>query len=303
MNGRNRPDAEHPSCEYRTSRNSKEYSMNIILYKAPNCLRCNIVKSYLEANVIPYEKFDLADDKDIVNKFYRDNRARLYRNPEGVEFPMFHETEGDVILQGTGVVLAWLLAGNALDSCVTRSDLLHGWISGLYVSQCPDGQEDKFLELIRLLSRGGLQVCLQSDGRKADLLEKILSEGLVSRVILNVPGPAGLYPQAVGGSVGPDFAAELKKSVELVKAHPDHVIRIWLTPLKEADGSLRWPTPAEAGEAAKMVADACGDMMLPIGIQACAEVPAGMEALDNLLPYRSKVRNALPKAEILKNEA
>lgn len=118
-----------------------------------------------------------------------------------------------------------------------------------------------------------------------------------------MPGPAGLYPQAVGGSVGPDFAAELKKSVELVKAHPDHVIRIWLTPLKEADGSLRWPTPAEAGEAAKMVADACGDMMLPIGIQACAEVPAGMEALDNLLPYRSKVRNALPKAEILKNEA
>ena len=69
--------------------------MNIILYKAPNCLRCNIVKSYLEANGIPYGKFDLADDKEIVNKFYRDNRARLYRNPEGVEFPMFHETEGD----------------------------------------------------------------------------------------------------------------------------------------------------------------------------------------------------------------
>ena len=87
--------------------------MNIILYKAPNCLRCNIVKSYLEANGIPYGKFDLADDKDIVNRFYRDNRARLYRNPEGVEFPMFHETEGDVILQGTGVVLAWLLAGGA----------------------------------------------------------------------------------------------------------------------------------------------------------------------------------------------
>ena len=221
--------------------------MNIILYKAPNCLRCNIVKSYLEANGIPYGKFDLADDKDIVNRFYRDNRARLYRNPEGVEFPMFHETEGDVILQGTGVVLAWLLAGGALDACVTRSDLLHGWISGLYVSQCPDGQEDKFIELIRLLSGGGLQVCLQSDGRRADLLEKILSERLAARVILNIPGPAALYPQAVGGEAGAEFAADLKKSVELVKAHPDHVIRIWLTPIREADGSLRWITPAEAG--------------------------------------------------------
>ena len=276
--------------------------MNIILYKAPNCLRCNIVKSYLEANGIPYGKFDLADDKEIVNKFYRDNRARLYRNPQGVEFPMFHETEGDVILQGTGVVLAWLLADGALDGCVTRSDLLHGWISGLYVSQCPDGQEDKFIELIRLLSKGGLQVCLQSDGRKADLLEKILSEGFASRVILNIPGPAALYPQTVGGETDADFAANLKKSVELVKACSDHVIRIWLTPIKDGD-SPRWLTPAEAGEAAKMVADACGDMMLPIGIQACAETPRGMEALDNLLPYRSKVRNSLPKAEILKSEA
>lgn len=52
-----------------------------------------------------------------------------------------------------------------------------------------------------------------------------------------------------------------------------------------------------------MVADACGDMMLPIGIQSCAEAPKGMEALDNLLPYRSKVRNFLPKAEIIKGEA
>lgn len=39
------------------------------------------------------------------------------------------------------------------------------------------GRKLKFIELIRLLSGGGLQVCLQSDGRRADLLEKILSEG------------------------------------------------------------------------------------------------------------------------------
>ena len=44
-------------------------------------------------------------------------------------------------------------------------------------------------------------------------------------------------------------------------------------------------------------------VMLPIGIQSCAEAPKGMEALDNLLPYRSKVRNFLPKAEIIKGEA
>lgn len=71
-------------------------------------------------------------------------------------------------------------------------------------------------------------------------------------------------------------------------------------------GSRRFPAldhSRRGGEAAKMVADACGDMMLPIGIQSCAEAPKGMEALDNLLPYRSKVRNFLPKAEIIKGEA
>ena len=38
----------------------------------------------------------------------------LHRNETGVEFPMFHDDDGDVVLQGTGVIIAYLLSGKAL---------------------------------------------------------------------------------------------------------------------------------------------------------------------------------------------
>lgn len=273
--------------------------MPIILYKAPNCIRCAIVKQYLDDHGIAYESYQLDTDKDIVNTFYRTNRARLYRNPEGAEFPMFHDTDKDVILQGSGLILAWLLAGHGLDSAVTRSDLLHGWISGLYVSQVADGQEDNFVEMVRLLSKGGLQVFLQSDGRKADLLERITGEHLAARVAVNIPGPAAVYPDAVGGAA--PSAEDLKKSIAAAQSCADHVVRLWLKPLRNAAGEARWLTPAEAGEAARMVADATGAMTMPFGIELAPDKADGLEPLDQLLPYRAKVRNHLPKADILKS--
>lgn len=274
--------------------------MAITLYKAPNCLRCKITKEFMEANNIAYGAFDLEADKDVVNKFYRDNRSRLYRNPEGAEFPMFHDDDKDEIRQGTGLILAWLLAGKDFDACVTRSDLLHGWISGLDVSKCPDGQEDKFLELVRLLAKGGLQVYLLSDGRKPALLEKILAEDLVSKMVLNVYGPADVYADADAAAPSQE---DLMKTINAVRKHQNFVIRLWLSPLKKADGTLYYISPEQAGEAAKMVLKAAGDdPSLPFVIQANPEKAKGLDPIDNLLPYRSKVRNSLPKADILKED-
>jgi hypothetical protein len=276
--------------------------MSILLYKAPNCLRCKITKEFMADHNIAYDSFDLEEDKDVVNKFYRENRARLYRNAEGAEFPMFHDVDQDEIRQGTGLILAWLLSGKGFDNCVSRSDLLHGWISGLNLSRCPDGQEDKFLELVRLLATGGLKVFMVSDGRKPELLEKMLAENLVSKMVLNVYGPADVYPDAGAQAPSQD---DLGKSINLVRQHANGVIRLWLTPLTRADGSQYYISPEQAGEAAKMVLKANGDVpTLPFGIQADPEKVKGLEPLgDNLLPYRAKVRNSLAKAEILKEDA
>ncbi len=276
--------------------------MAITLYKAPNCIRCRITHEFMDAKGISYGSYDLEADKDIVNGFYRANRKFLHRNETGVEFPMFHDDDGDVVLQGTGVIIAYLLSGRALGDAgaVSESKMLHGWISGLNVSKVPAGEEDHFAELLATLAKGGLQVVLDSDGRRADLLERLINEGCLTRVRVNIPGPASVYPAAVGGEA--PSAEELGKTIALARAFKDHVIRLYLEPIKQADGSLAWLTPADAALAGKMVAQACGDMLMPFGIQVTAEPVQGVEPLTNLLPYRSKVRSALPKTDIIKND-
>lgn len=132
--------------------------MSITLYTAPDCLRCKIVKGFLAERRIAYDTVDFKADAPTFNAFYRANRKAIYRNPEGVEFPLFDD--GTVIKQGSGEVIAYLLSGHALEGAVTRSDLLHGWISGLYLSQCPAAEEDHFVELVQQLAKGGLTVCM-----------------------------------------------------------------------------------------------------------------------------------------------
>jgi pyruvate formate lyase activating enzyme len=272
--------------------------MSITLYTAPNCLRCKIVKEFLNERGQEYTTFDFKEDKDIFNKYYRANRSSIYRNPEGVEFPIFDD--GEVIKQGSGEILAYLLSGRVLEACVTRSELLHGWISGLNVSACPKGQEDNFVTLVRLLAKGGLTVELHSDGRRADLLKRVLDEGFVTRMVLDIVGPASLYPTIAGGELTQD---DLKQSIALTRAHADSLIRIYASAYASADGTMIRVTPAEAAEAAKMVFEACGDRMLPVFVEA--QQAAGLDALEGqgLLPYRSKVRSTLVKAEIRKPEA
>lgn len=133
--------------------------MSITLYTAPDCIRCKIVKAFLAERDLPYDTVDFKADAPVFNTFYRTNRKAIYRNPEGVEFPLFDD--GTAIKQGSGEIIAYLLSGHEMEACVTRSDMLHGDISGLYLSQCPDGQEDNFVTLVDRLAKGGLHVWVQ----------------------------------------------------------------------------------------------------------------------------------------------
>ena len=274
--------------------------MSITLYTAPDCLRCKIVKGFLAERQIPYETVDFKADAQVFNTFYRANRKDIYRNPEGVEFPLFDD--GTVIKQGSGEVIAYLLSGHALEGAVTRSDLLHGWISGLYLSRCPADQEDNFVTLVQQLAKGGLTVCMQTDGRNPALLERLIGLGVLAKVQLNILGPASVYETLFGSAPSKD---ELAKTIELVKAFPDHDIRFLATPIPQ-DGGMRWPTRDEACEAARMVFEACGDHQLPYCICGCtAEMPQGLCGLDPvaepmLLKYRAASRDCLFKADIKK---
>lgn len=276
----------------------EESVMSITIYTAPDCLRCGIVKAFLAEKNIPYATVDFKEQKDAFNTFYRANRPAIYRNPEGVEFPLFHD--GSVVRQGSGEIIAYLLSGRALEVCVTRSDLLHGWISGLYPSQCPAGQEDNFTELVRHLADGGLQVHLQSDGRKPDLTERLLAAGAVSRLTVNVLGPASVYAALFGEPVA---CADLARTIDLAKSFPNGEIRLLVSPVPRENGAISWLTKEEAREAACAVAEATGQPGLPFSIAAVTKfMPqglCGLEEFDQFLPYRSAVRAHLFKAEIV----
>ncbi len=64
--------------------------MDITLYTAPDCIRCKIVKAFLNERGIAYDTIDFKAQAEEFNTFYRTNRPKIYRNPEGVEFPLFY---------------------------------------------------------------------------------------------------------------------------------------------------------------------------------------------------------------------
>lgn len=274
--------------------------MSITLYTAPNCIRCKIVKGFLNERNIPYDTIDFKAQSEEFNTFYRTNRPKIYRNPEGVEFPLFYN--GEVIRQGSGEVIAYMLCGDELKKAgaVTRSDLLHGWISGLYLSCCPKEQEENFLTLVKQLAAGGLTICMQTDGRNSAFLEKILALNVVTKLQLNILGDNKVYEQLYGTGIDKE---DLAKTIELVKAHAGGEIRYLASPL-DIDGAKAWPTRAMALEAGKMVFDACGDHQLAIFVdKVTAEMPQGLQGLKPvedaiMLKYRSALRENLFKAEI-----
>ena len=103
------------------------------IFSATGCARCNITKRFMKENGIDYEEYDFkADGKDTFAKFYRAHRGDIYRDKDGVEFPIY--TDGRVIRQGVSVVIGHLIAGDGLDGFIGRSALHGDWIDGLNIS-------------------------------------------------------------------------------------------------------------------------------------------------------------------------
>ena len=83
--------------------------MPITIYSAKGCLRCKIVKQFLNDSDRTYEDVDALDEgRETFRTFYQNHRKQIYRGPDGVEFPIFND--GETVRQGLPVVLAHLIA-------------------------------------------------------------------------------------------------------------------------------------------------------------------------------------------------
>lgn len=271
--------------------------MGFSLFSATGCMRCKIVKAYMNENSIAFQEFDFkADGKDEFNAFYRKNRSSIFRGVEGVEFPLLGD--GENVIQGVGVIIAWLENKKLLDSFVTRSDLSHGWVSGLDVSGYDMSLSGEFVAVVEYLKAHGLQTQVETDGRNAEILKQLVDNSLVDRLIFNLKGPADLYQNLTGMALEEE---ELTFSLSLIEKCAEYQINLSLRQFERDEGQNDIISPEEAALAAALVEQATGKKTHPFYIKNCIS-PEVKETLPapNLFKYRTACRRYMVKTEISK---
>lgn len=274
------------------------------IFTATGCARCKITKRYMQQQNIDYDEFDIkAEGKDAFAKFYREHRKDIYRDKDGVEFPVF--SDGSVIRQGVSVVIGYLIAGNGLSGFINRS-VLHGdWIDGFDISGGDPGHTGDLLLVLTYLKQNGLKVQLTTDGRNAAVLELVVNKRLADRLIMEVKGPAALY-DAISGT--PLDADELTRSIATTARCSNYRYFTTVAPLVREDGTIGYLTPEEIGETAKLIEAATGSKKHPYRL--CPQNPEqvadarlkNVEPLpgSSLFKYRTAARRYMVTAEIEK---
>jgi glutaredoxin/organic radical activating enzyme len=260
--------------------------MNTI-YSATGCARCKITKNYLKDNSIEYEEFDFkAEGKDAFNTFYRANRKNIFRDKDGVEFPVF--TDGEVIRQGVSVIIGYLMAKDELSGFIGRSELHGEWIDGFDVSGGDPARASEFLSVLSFLKKNGLKIQLTSDGRNPELLEMVVEKGLADKLIVEVGNT--------------DIAATLKQATRV----SDYQFITIISPRLLEDNTVSYMTPAEVGDIAKKIEEATGSKKHPYKLRVCnlEEIEddrlkdAAPLAAADMFKYRTAARRYMVMTEI-----
>lgn len=280
--------------------------MSITIYSAPGCLRCKIVKQFLDETGRSYQDVDaLGAGRQTFGNFYRNHRNRIHRGPDGVEFPIF--SEGETVRQGLPAVLAHLIAGPALQGFF-KPGLLHGrWVDGIHISGGDPARGERLLEVLALLKRQQLKLQIETNGVNASLLEQVLDRELADRVIMEVIGPLELYDSLLQPPVDPQ---EIKRSIARVCQCDDYYFYTSIAPLVRKNDDIEpfsYISPAQIAEAALLVKEAAGDSRQPYKLKAfdprTADDPRLQKceplAKNDLFRYRTMARKHQFKTELV----
>ncbi len=229
------------------------------IYSATGCARCKITKKYMKDNGIDYAEFDFkAEGKDAFAQFYRTHRKNIFRDKDGVEFPVFYD--GNNIRQGVSVIIGYLIAGDKLDGFISRS-LLHGeWIDGFDISGGDVQAADNLYEVLSCLKSSGLKVQVTTNGKNAAVLETIVNRNLCDRIIMEVKGPASLYQKLCGQEIIED---ELKKSINIAGTVSEHAFYSVVAPLERENGDIEFLTTEEISATAELIEAATASKKQP----------------------------------------
>jgi glutaredoxin len=273
--------------------------MSNAIYTATGCVRCKITKSFLTENNIQFEEFDFkGEGQEAFGQFYRANRKDIFRDKDGVEFPVF--SDGKQIRQGVSVIIGYLISGGRLDGFTKRS-LLHGeWIDGFDVSGGDPAAAGDLIKVLGYLKDKRLKIQLNSNGGNAEVLEQLLAAGLGDRLVMEVKGPESLLHALYGTGTG---IAEISKSLSLAAKFPEYSLLTTIAPLKRDGGEVSYLTPEEIGETAKLIEEATGSKKNPYLLRVVQPDDAVDEDLKGVEPLPSaamfKYRSAARRFQVL----
>ena len=276
--------------------------MTTQLFTATGCHRCEIVKTVLKKEGIDYEEWNIREEgKDVFKTFYKENRKQIFRSKDGVEFPVLAIEGG--IHQGLGPILAYAMDKNLLfHGFVTRAQAAPGWVNGLSLVPAECDILESFFDLMARFTAHGLNTRVVTHGSHPGFLERLLDRGYISRLDFQLLGPTAIYPTLTGKPMPPK---DLNQSLALLAKAKDYTLILPVSPIKESDGTWRWLTPEEAGQAAAIAAEASGSKTHPFVIRPVAP-PKGSELapLENkdFFKYRTATRRYMVKSEIEKPE-
>jgi glutaredoxin len=278
--------------------------MSHTLYTAAGCARCKITKRFMTEQGITYDEFDInSDGKEVFARFYRANRNAIFRDKDGVEFPVL--SDGSVIRQGAGVIIGYLIAGDGLDSFIGRS-VLHGeWIDGFNISGGDPARVDELIRVLSYIKQSRLKIQLTTSGKNAAVLEKIVARGLGDRLVMEVKGPAELYEALTGESID---VQELAQSIRLATRFDEYQFYTAVAPVQRGDDHISFLSPEEIGQTARMIEAATGSKKNPYELRAFdlsdapEEVVKSLEALPDsaFFKYRTAARRYQVMTEIKK---
>jgi len=282
--------------------------MSITLFSATGCVRCKVIRQFMEQRGLPFQDHDaLGEGREAFKVFYQEHRPNIHRGPDGIEFPVY--SDGDVLRQGLAPILGHLAAGAALKEFFKPGVLRGEWVDGIDLSGGNPASAHQLLEVLQYLKKQGFKLQMETNGLNAALLQAALERTLADRVVMFVKGPLELYGALLHRAVDPE---EVRKSIALVATCREYHFVTTVEPVVREGGDparITYITPEEVAEAAHLVQSVTGNNRQPYFLrlldprQADDERVKTVEALapNALFGYRTQARRYQVKTEILRD--
>lgn len=142
-------------------------------------------------------------------------------------------------------------AGDFLEYLTTVKD----WVTGVVICGGEPTLQPELIPFIRKIRAMQLAVKLDTNGSNPAVLGRLLAEGLVDYVAMDIKGPQNLWPNLCGN---PGAEAAMLESLKLVTRFPVYEFRTTIAPVVRGEGDISFLTVSEMADAAKLLAAVTG---------------------------------------------